>query len=202
MGDNKMRNIRYKHEMLIDYPFTNLKSESMDLYLIKNCEFYIGMQSGILDVALLFNKPILTLNMYTWFFAYPLKLYDRGLLKKIKFKNGRTSKVLSIKEHFELSYKYTNAEDDLKDDITFIENSSNEILYATNEFLLDYKSKFSRKPSSKQDEINNIFRKYSESIMLNEFPEKSKSFFSLPPIERTRVALRNLSSKGFLYELQ
>ena len=37
---------------------------SVDLSLIKSCYFYIGMQSGPLDLALLFRKDILILNAY------------------------------------------------------------------------------------------------------------------------------------------
>ena len=45
----------------------------MDLYLIKNCSFYIGTQSGPMDTAYLFNKPVLMTNMCEIFASLPRK---------------------------------------------------------------------------------------------------------------------------------
>lgn len=46
----------------LDYPSSPLKSELCDLWLIKNCAFYIGTSSGILDTAFLFNKDVILTN--------------------------------------------------------------------------------------------------------------------------------------------
>ena len=46
----------------LDYPSSPLKSELCDLWLIKNCAFYIGTPSGILDTAFLFNKDVILTN--------------------------------------------------------------------------------------------------------------------------------------------
>ena len=61
----------------------------MDLYLIKISKFYIGTQSGILDTAYMFNKPILTTNMCELFTNYPRKKYDRGIFKKVFLKKTK-----------------------------------------------------------------------------------------------------------------
>jgi len=202
MGDNKMNDIGIKHPNIIDYPFTKLKSENMDLFLIKNCEFYIGMQSGITDVAVLFNKPILMVNMYSWFFGYPLKNYDRGMFKSIKIRHEKHGSVLTIMDQFAFPYNYTNPEEILSDDLEYIENSPDEIHLATQDFFSNYKLKFTKPISKSQYDIYKVYRKASDSIMKNENPEKSNSFFSLPPVERVRIALRNLSSVGALYDFK
>ena len=46
---------------------------SLDVYLVANCSKFIGMQSGPLDVAILFAKKTFVLNTYTpWYcFGYP-----------------------------------------------------------------------------------------------------------------------------------
>ena len=38
-----------QNEKFIDYPFCDFKSDIMDMYLIKNCDFYIGNMSGPLS---------------------------------------------------------------------------------------------------------------------------------------------------------
>ncbi len=46
-----------------DYTQSHINFDVMDLYLISKCKFYVGTQSGILDLAYMFNKPVLTTNM-------------------------------------------------------------------------------------------------------------------------------------------
>ena len=82
MGDNSMKPLP-DMEQVIDYPFTKYKSDLMDVYLIKKCTFYIGCQSGILDIASLFQKPILIVNMIEWTHTYPWFEDGRCILKHI-----------------------------------------------------------------------------------------------------------------------
>ena len=83
IGDTTASKINYKNKKFIDYPFTELKSEIMDLYLLKKCEFYVGTPSGTLTTADLFNKPVFLTNLIDIFPTFPRKKYDRGMLKKI-----------------------------------------------------------------------------------------------------------------------
>ena len=92
----------------IDYPFTNLKSEIMDLYLLQICHFYIGTPSGPMDTAYLFNKPILLTNLYDIYPSFPRKRNDRGVFRKIiKKENGN---ILSPSEFANLSLHYHQTE--------------------------------------------------------------------------------------------
>ena len=54
----------------------------MDLFLIKNCSFYIGTQSGPMDTAYLFNKPVLMTNMCEILQVYQEKKRIEEYLKK------------------------------------------------------------------------------------------------------------------------
>ncbi len=79
MGDNTMQRLP-KMEKVVDYPFSKYKSDLNDILLIKDCYFYLGAQSGILDVANLFSKNILIVNMVQW--SSGLKgVNSRGILK-------------------------------------------------------------------------------------------------------------------------
>jgi len=98
MGDSTMTPLPVL-ERVIDYPHTPFKSDLMDIYLIKSCKFYMGSQSGIMDVALLFQKPVLMPNMYHWFLCYPQKKNDLGLIKHI-YSHSR-QRFLSVQDIFE-----------------------------------------------------------------------------------------------------
>lgn len=53
-----------------DYPSSSLKSELLDLWLIRNCTFYIGTVSGIQDTAFLFKKDVILTNFIPLPFRY------------------------------------------------------------------------------------------------------------------------------------
>ena len=54
----------------------------MDLYLIKECDFYVGTPSGPLDTAYLFEKPVFVTNLYDLYPSFPRKKNDRGILRR------------------------------------------------------------------------------------------------------------------------
>src|SRR3546814_3430723 len=47
---------------LVDYPFTEAKSDWMDIYLAARCRFHDGTSSGMSFVPLLFGRPALLTN--------------------------------------------------------------------------------------------------------------------------------------------
>ena len=56
-----------------DYPFSKIVSDRNDLFFIKNSSFYIGTNSGLTEIAYLFNIPVLLHNMNLMFEGYPRK---------------------------------------------------------------------------------------------------------------------------------
>ena len=97
MGDNTMLRLP-KMERVVDYPFTRYKSDLNDLLLIKYCFFYLGTQSGILDVANLFLKNVLLTNMVHWGAAGLHGTSGRGILKHWYCKDRK--KYISFEELF------------------------------------------------------------------------------------------------------
>ena len=130
MGDDTMKPLP-KLKNVIDYPFTKFKSEILDLCLIKHCYFYIGCQSGIYDVAKLFKKPTLLINMINWTFGGPLYYKDRAILKHIYCKKYK--KYLSLKELFTGGWETQNIHG-IVEDYDYLENSEEEILNAVIEY--------------------------------------------------------------------
>ncbi len=133
MGDDSMTPLP-EMKNVIDYPFTEFKSDFMDLFLIKNCRFFIGCQSGIFDVAKLFSKPTLLLNMYNWTFGGPLHIKDRGILKHIY--SRKDNRYLSIKEMFSGGWEMQNM-NGIVNNFVYVENSKEEIFDAVIEYLGD-----------------------------------------------------------------
>jgi putative glycosyltransferase (TIGR04372 family) len=131
MGDPSMTRLR-NMERVIDYPFTEFKNASMDMYLISECSFYIGMTSGIYDLALLFQKPIILTNMSSWLFGLPPKIDDICLPKHVYSKcRGR---FLSVREWLHepwnsMSYR------SLGENYVLHENTSKELSTAVKEYF-------------------------------------------------------------------
>jgi len=132
MGDNAMTPLP-QMDHVIDYPFTKFKSDLMDLYLISECKFYIASQSGILDVAVLFQKPVVMPNMVTWTLGYPIRTGDLGIMKHVYSRlQGR---FLSIKELFEGDWAMQELSGSLSQDYKMYENSPDEIKVLVCEYL-------------------------------------------------------------------
>jgi putative glycosyltransferase (TIGR04372 family) len=104
-----------------DYPSSDSKNEIFDLWLIKNCEFYIGTMSGIIDTAYLFNKKIISVNnIYADFRYSGASFYC--MIKNIY--NKSTGVLLSEKEYLS-RIKDIMEKNDL---FQFEENSSQQLL--------------------------------------------------------------------------
>ena len=101
MGDNTMAPLP-KMDHVIDYPFSAFKSDLMDVYLISECRFYVGCCSGILDVARLFQKPLIMPNLVSWTYGYPPKKGDLSITKHVY--SYSKMRFLSIKEMFDGSW--------------------------------------------------------------------------------------------------
>lgn len=121
-------------ERVVDYAHSRWKSELMDLYLISECRFYLGTNSGPIDVALLFGRPLLSVNCTDLAFWGPMGPGDLGILKHVF--SRRLRRVLSVSEVLEEPFE-SNCVSTLSDsqDYALIENSPDEIRDVVEEFL-------------------------------------------------------------------
>ena len=131
MGDATMTRLP-PLERVIDYPFTPSKSYAMDLYLISECRFYIGMQSGICDVAMLFQRPIILANMANWLYPFPHGKGDIGVLKHVYSKSRQ--RFLSVREWIAEPFNATSYSL-LGEDYVLHENDPAELRAAVREFF-------------------------------------------------------------------
>lgn len=162
MGDDSMSKLP-NLKNVIDYPHTSFKSELMDLVLIKLCYFFIGCQSGIFDVAKLFNKPVLLVNMINWTFGGPLHYQDRGILKHLYSKNKK--RYLSINEMYTSDWSVQNINSTINSDYSFADNTEQEIFDAVNEYYKLLSDDFFE-PSIIQKSAAKELKTYSKQIVI------------------------------------
>ena len=121
-----------KIDGLIDYPFSNEKSYLMDIWLIENCDFYIGHNSGPIDVAYLFQKPVLIPNVTEFVMGNPRGFGDLCILKHVF--SRKENRYLSVKELVEL-YLMNDTKPYHNPDLSFIENTPDELVNLVHEFV-------------------------------------------------------------------
>ena len=178
LGDKSAQKLNLNNKNFIDYPFTDLKSDIMDLFLIKECNFYIGTPSGPLDTAWLFNKPTLTTNLYDIYPTFPRKNIDRGVFRKII--NKENGKILSLKDFATLNIRYHQTEVNINE-LHFEENSNIELLDATKEFVANYEFSKNYKNKIQFDDKQISFNKlinerleeiYNDEVLKNDYFKK------------------------------
>ncbi len=160
LGDKTMTPLP-SMERVIDYPHTRFKSALMDMHLLSECRFYVGMSSGILDTAFLFQRPMLIANMTNMTFVYPRRPGDRGLPKHV-FSNVK-GRFLSLREVFESSWEAQHFHE-IGDDYELVENSPEELRDAIVEFL-DGLESGRTEPSPLQREANELRLRQGRRIL-------------------------------------
>lgn len=132
MGDATMRKMPVM-ERVIDYPFTGAKSALMDVYLISECRFYLGMISGIYDVARLFQRPIVMTNMAIWMVGFPIRKCDLGVVKHVYSKSR--NRFLTTREWLAEPWDSVAYVHKLGDDYIFHENTPEELRAVVKEYF-------------------------------------------------------------------
>jgi len=130
LGDSRMKEFTgMKGRGFIDYPFTEFKSDLMDLYLIKNCKFFLGPISGIYDVAAMFQIASLMPNSIPNTLSYPRRKEDIFIYKHVydKISNNFVS-VVGLNDFFK-SRSFSDKS------IEFFENTEEEIYELVKEFF-------------------------------------------------------------------
>jgi len=120
-------------ERVIDYAHTPHKSELMDIYLISQCRFFLGSNSGPPAVAFLFRRPYILVNITEWSLALPLNRGDLALTKHV-FSRSR-NRFLSVKEMLEEPFSIQVFGSTSANEYIMVENTPEEIREVVNEFL-------------------------------------------------------------------
>lgn len=129
IGSTASSQVNYKNKYFLDYPFSDLRSDFMDIFLIDISTFIVGTTSGITDVATVFNIPFLGVN-YAPFTESPLGKNDLFIQKKLINKSNAMVKYIDALElgvddayYGDIFYERTKLE--------YVDNSKDDILDAT-----------------------------------------------------------------------
>lgn len=131
MGDPTMTRLPAM-DRVIDYPFSIARSPLMDIYLIRECRAYIGMPSGILEVATLFHRPTILTNMPSWLWPYPTKWGEVGVFKHVYSKSRQ--RYLSLREWMDEPFESVSFFA-LGSDYILVENDAEELRATVQEFF-------------------------------------------------------------------
>jgi len=176
VGDKSMTPLP-KIDGLIDYPFTEHKSEFFDIFLASTCRFCIGTSSGYWSVPTFFGKPVLLTN-YLPFFDY-YQLDEKSLFLPKSFIDKNTKKIISKEKLFQfpLGNLATNIQLE-QNNIDIIDNSEDEIFQSTVEMFENIENK---KINEKFTSTNEKFKKQIDALNTTkyEFPLKAMANFSI-----------------------
>ena len=164
-----------KNSNIVDYPFSGLRSEFLDLFLIFHCNFMISTGSGIENLATLNRKKVLQVNFSGLenLHNLPNDIYYPIILPK-KYINLKTKKLLTFKEIFQSRF---HSESVLKKDlksigVALIDNTQNEIKDAILEMHRFIKSK--KETAFENDDANEEFWKIYKFYHNGYCPRKIK----------------------------
>tara|TARA_B100000579_G_C22825160_1_gene852680 strand:+ start:819 stop:2120 length:1302 start_codon:yes stop_codon:yes gene_type:complete len=155
-GKDHKERIDIKNEKIIDYPFSNIKSDFMDLYLVENCDFFIGNLSGPLEAARMLNKPCLALDVNLIFHSFPRHPLSRSVFRKILRK--KDNQILSIKKFIDLDIKYHHWK--------YLDNSLELLQLNEDELLYEIKEYYDLIENSKM-ELTQLQKDFNKSLLLS-----------------------------------
>ena len=131
LGRNNQK-FKFNNRNFFDYSEFFEKKDFIELALIKYCSFYLGTQSGPLDLAMLFDKPIYLTNVVRLFETFPKKKNSSSIFKTIKWKNS--NEKISFKNYIKMPLEYHHHRF-IDNSLDFIENTPEELYFSLIEFL-------------------------------------------------------------------
>lgn len=136
-GSHGITKLDTTNPKIIDYTFSNHKSDFLDVFLAAKCKFFVGNTSGPRDLAKMFSVPYILTNLigYSHITPSPTSLF---IPKKVMY----NKKILSFEEckNFSLfdphkSFHYSTSLGFSMRKLTLLENSSEEILGSVKDLI-------------------------------------------------------------------
>lgn len=130
---------------LLDYAHDHRRSEELDIHLLEHCDAYIGSQTGPIDLAGLFEKKILTVNALSLGHCFWYREGSLVLPKHVIFDGNR----LSVRERLDNYLFEITGTGRMDPRAEYQENTADEILSATQEFIKSPKLTFEQQEFNK-----------------------------------------------------
>ena len=164
MGSIVEEKLISNNPQIIDYASSSLKSDFADVYLMGNCTAYIGSDSGIAILPLIFRKPVYFINqsatlLHIMALYNPLPFLIKNLwcLEENKF--------LTISQMLEKGlFGASLSSDFIKRNVEVIENSSEDIVDFVLEIDMRIKGKW--EPLISDNDLQKRFNQILQNAML------------------------------------
>ena len=101
----------------------------LHLWLTKNCEGFIGCSSGIVQLANLFEKPVLIINGYPASFCFPHKKNGMGVPKQVLCVRNGSPYYLSVSDLLSNDYAWIRNDQVLERNGLKLELQSNQVIF-------------------------------------------------------------------------
>tara|TARA_B100001063_G_C16776752_1_gene566137 strand:- start:3106 stop:4299 length:1194 start_codon:yes stop_codon:yes gene_type:complete len=174
MGKKMKHEVNFKHENFIDYPFASFKEDILDIYFGYICDFTISTGSGWDSVPFCFRKPILYTNMSS---ISKIQLSSKRFMTTFKLAKNKKGNLMKINElllnDLKLISNIYSDNNNLFSDISFINNSPEELLESTKEFL-NYLIGYTLSPSQKKFQ-EKFFDNYDPLLVRDIYGEQAHS---------------------------
>ena len=186
MGKIQKEQLSTTNPMIFDYPFSNLKSDFVDTFLFSKCSAYFGSDSGVQNLALVYNKPTFlinySLNILTQFMKggqnssrfHPYPFIFKNIFDPNRGRNLTLNEIFDHDLFANYSSKYFNSLG-----LKHISNSSEDILEYSQDVLEYLKGnwKLDHDDLKIQEEFWNIIYKRTNLERINKIPAPiGKSF--------------------------
>ncbi len=145
VGSMQKEKMDYKNSSFTDYSFNPERSDFNDVYLLSNCSAYLGSDSGVADIPLIFGKPRYLIN-----FSLSLIYVFHQDGDAASFKNNysfifkhlfdtKNKRKLSLNDLFKYNLFRASRTDTFKKvGVDLIENTNEEIYDISKELLGDF----------------------------------------------------------------
>jgi putative glycosyltransferase (TIGR04372 family) len=119
---------------LIDYAHSKIRSPLVDCYLVSNCDFFIGLASGIWALAIVFEKPTVLVNFYSAATGLGFSPDDLTTFKTLRYRSDDT--LVSFERQLSPPFSHNPPVSVLEEVGVYLkENNPEDILATVKEFL-------------------------------------------------------------------
>jgi len=158
----------FSHSKLIDYPYTDFRSEFMDVFLSAHCKFILGTESGGTDLAILFDVPQLIVNNSI---VGRAPWGRNGLYIPLRLKEKSSVSPLPYYECLKRAYDHCDNGLAMESQgIEHIQNTPDEILRVTQEMLNKLEGRFSY-----TEEDASLLKRYYSEFWVHTFSKDVKN---------------------------
>lgn len=162
IGSVVSKRLELDEENFIDYPYSNHRSDFLDIFLISISNFVVSSSSGSTDIAWVFNIPYLGVN-YAPFSHIPLGKNNIFIQKKV-YKES----VVPYKSLVDISFKNVFDGKEISSlGLKYIENTAEEILEA----VVEMESRTSGVYREEMEDIAKMKKYFHEYLLKNTYSQ-------------------------------